>query len=249
MYFKGAIATIGTSGSSGSRNNSHSPIPTSAQSMTARARLAAGFAPTLTKLNTEKRDMRSLDEITRDLDLKKGKGTAPVDSEDKSTLSGYQASSYGNWFGKKEKTTESRSTNDTGRGYPSSSNRRSSPSSSTNPNRSKQANGSNSRPSPPRQQSSKKSGTSINTSSKQKGADHTNGRKRSRASSELENSDSYDSEDQRDRRPSKRPAPHRLEHEELGGDMRDLIWGIMGKNRKQYVTWQACHNVTKSLSP
>ncbi|KAG8933258.1 hypothetical protein FRC03_006652 [Tulasnella sp. 419] len=82
----GAIIGESTSGPSTSRNGS--------PSMSARARVAMNFPPTLMKLNTEKRDTRSIDEISRDL-KKKGQ------IDDKVTLSGEQATSFSDWFGKK----------------------------------------------------------------------------------------------------------------------------------------------------
>jgi hypothetical protein len=206
--------------------------------MTARARIASSFAPTLTKLNAEKRDLRSLDEITRDLSLKKGKEVAS-EPEDK-------ASNGVDWFGKKKDKAidSSRPTTDNRKDHLSSikydgnpSNRKSSPSISGNPLKSKSGALSNGTSSSSRSQPPKKSSGPSNA--KGRNPDYAStGRKRSRGSSELDyDSDSYDSDD---RRPTKRSAHRNLEDEELGGDMRDLIWGIMGKNRKQYVSPFLC---------
>ncbi|KAG8678342.1 hypothetical protein FRC09_019916, partial [Ceratobasidium sp. 395] len=64
--------------------------------LSVRARLAASHTG-LIKLNTDKRDMRSIDEITRDLQEKRGGGI-----EVKKVITGHEAEKFTDWFSTKK---------------------------------------------------------------------------------------------------------------------------------------------------
>ncbi|KAF9514629.1 hypothetical protein BS47DRAFT_867496 [Hydnum rufescens UP504] len=68
--------------------------------MSAKERIAASFQ-TLTPLNTVKKDMRTIDEITRDLE--RGRFNH---SPEKVELTGYEATAFTDWFGKSKKERE-----------------------------------------------------------------------------------------------------------------------------------------------
>ncbi|KAG8902946.1 hypothetical protein FRB99_003914 [Tulasnella sp. 403] len=228
------------SGASPSKNGSSNG---SVSAMTARARMAASFAPTLTRLNTEKRDMRTIDEITRD--LKRGKLGGPVEKE--TVLSGDKAHTFGDWFTKKDKekgksveapdlpptkkaeVNGSTSRQNSVRPSTSVASRPPLPSSSSAPKAVPK------RPTVPNA-SSRPSASSSNPKS-------VNGtsaaRKRSREPStsfegEVEEED-YDSEEEK--RYAKRRADDRYSvgvGGGLGENARDLIWQIMGRDRSRY---------------
>ncbi|KAG9046376.1 hypothetical protein FS837_004552 [Tulasnella sp. UAMH 9824] len=233
------------SNSSGSPSGSRISSPT-ANGMTARARLTSSFAPTLTKLNTEKRDTRSIDEITRDLKRGRLGGSGEVDS----VLSGEKAQTFGDWFGKKDDgkavevgNTKKRSEagvpgranglpatnypplkpNASGRAHASSAN--SSGSTSTNPQ---------ARPRPGVAQT-KAAGNSSNLKPQMP----TMVRKRSRErSSSLDSfiEDDGDSEEERRYAKRKAGAGGRPLDDDLGGDTRELIWQLMGRKRSEYMS-------------
>ncbi|KIO34376.1 hypothetical protein M407DRAFT_240677 [Tulasnella calospora MUT 4182] len=243
----GALNATDSGGSSASPSGSRISSP-SANGLTARARLTSSFAPTLTKLNTDKRDTRTIDEITRDLKRGRLGGSGEVDS----VLSGEKAQTFGDWFGKKDKgkavevgDTKKRpeaanavpgrtngfpatnhpmlKPNASGRAQASSANP--SGSTSTNPQ---------ARPRPGVAQT-KAAGNPSNL----KPQASTTVRKRSRERSSSLGSFIEDDEDSEEERRYAKRKPgaggrHPLD-EDLNGDTRELIWQLMGRKRSEYM--------------
>lgn len=243
----GAINATDSGGSSASPSGSRISSP-SANGLTARARLASSFAPTLTKLNTEKRDTRTIDEIARDLRRGKIGGSGEVDS----VLSGEKAQNFGDWFGKKEKgkavepgdpkkrpeiasavpgRTNGLPTTNHPMLKPNASGRAHPP--SANPSGSASANP-QVRPRPSLAQNKPAAGSS---SLKPQASAMPRKRSRERSSS-LDSFIEDDENSEEERRYAKRKpgagGRHALD-EDLGGDTRELIWQLMGRKRSEYV--------------
>ncbi|KAG8956409.1 hypothetical protein FRC00_005019 [Tulasnella sp. 408] len=228
------------SNSSGSPSGSRISSP-AANGMTARARLTSSFAPTLTKLNTEKRDTRSIDEITRDLKRGRLGGPGEVDS----VLYGEKAQTFGDWFGKKDKgkevevgDTKKAAVPGRANGLPAMNHPPLKPNASgraqaANPSGSASTN-SQARPRPGVAQT-KAAGTSSNLKPQMP----TMVRKRSRERSSSQDSfieDDEDSEEERRYAKRKAGAGGRPLDDDLGGDTRELIWQLMGRKRSEYMS-------------
>ncbi|KAG8973895.1 hypothetical protein FRC05_008117 [Tulasnella sp. 425] len=243
----GAINATDSGGSSASPSGSRISSP-SANGLTARARLASSFAPTLTKLNTEKRDTRTIDEIARDLRRGKIGGSGEVDS----VLSGEKAQNFGDWFVKKEKgkavepgdpkkrpeiasavpgRTNGLSTTNHPMLKPNASGRAHPP--SANPSGSASANP-QVRPRPSLAQNKPAAGSS---SLKPQASAMPRKRSRERSSS-LDSFIEDDENSEEERRYAKRKPGAGGRHvldEDLGGDTRELIWQLMGRKRSEYM--------------
>jgi protein SPT2 len=196
-------------------------------SQSVKARLAA-MPNTLQKLNVNKRDTRTIDEIIRDREKNK----------EGRVLNGDQAKDFNDWFGKKKDTSGLAkptaaldiSANDSRSGTPTLStkpasgsplNKRPSTSSLPSFNRGKDL----MRPSPSRTTSKLPgSGTSKPRPSSAHIPSSSAGKKHSRSESLSEDEDEYDSPPSK-----KRYAPSQQ------GDYRSEIWKLFGKDRSSYV--------------
>ncbi|KAG9017995.1 hypothetical protein FRB90_012720 [Tulasnella sp. 427] len=242
----GALNATDSAGSSASPSGSRISSP-AANGMTARARLTSHFAPTLTKLNTEKRDTRTIDEITRDLKRGRIGGSGEVDS----ILSGEKAQNFGDWFAKKDKgkaveAADAKKRPDAANAVPARTNGL-----SANGIRTLKPNASG------RALQSAVTTASINTqarsrpeaASRQLSANSAHlkpqtsatTRKRSRERSSSIDSfieDDEDSEEERRYAKRKAGAGSRRDvlDDDLGGDTRDLIWQLMGRKRSEYMS-------------
>lgn len=201
-------------------------------SQSVKSRLAA-MPNTLTRLNTVKRDTRTIDEILRDREMQKeGK-----------TLNGDQAKEFHDWFGKEKKKevvlpkkpdlSASGSRSNTPGGYNSSA----STSKSPVPNGSKRPLPSFNKDSKaPSSKSTTRPSASDNKSSRPKPSASTtkpsrsdyasNGPSRKRARSDSFSSDST-------------PPPHsrrRVEEDEQEPSYKAEIWKLFGKDRARYVS-------------
>ncbi|KAG8918985.1 hypothetical protein FRC01_001541 [Tulasnella sp. 417] len=246
--FTGAINATGSAGSSASPSGSRISSP-SANGMTARARLTSSFAPTLTKLNTDKRDTRTIDEITRDLKRGRIGGSGEVDS----VLSGEKAQTYGDWFVKKDKgkaveVGDTKKRPETANAVPGRTNglpATNHPMLKPNASGRAQALSANASGSTsanpqarPRPGAAQTKGASNSSSLKPQVS--TTVRKRSRErSSSLDSFIEDDQDSEEERRYAKRKpgagGRHSLD-EDLNGDTRELIWQLMGRKRSEYMS-------------
>ncbi|KAG8879816.1 hypothetical protein FRB98_005500 [Tulasnella sp. 332] len=240
----GAIDSQDGSGSS-SRLNS----PAS-NGLSARARMSAQFAPTLMKLNTEKRDLRTIEEITRDLQRNRVGGGV----EKEEVLSGERAQAFDDWFGKKEKERPKPVSSDGPKQPMDNAVRSSKPGPSANGSSTAPKTSNPSRPVPFTSNSyagtsttskpvAKKAAQAASGPSKPLGSGassskaglvpSTASRKRPRERSASYDSDMIDEDDDesdQDRRRGKR----RPNGEGLNESARDMIWKLMGKDRSRY---------------
>lgn len=199
--------------------------PKASQSI--KARLAA-MPNTLTRLNTVKRDTRTIDEIVRDREMQKeGK-----------TLNGDQAKEFHDWFGKEKKKEVVLPKNDAESGsntpgYHSSASASRSPVPNAPrkslPSFSKDSKASSSKPGFRSGASDTKSSRpkpSASTSRPSKSAYPSNGPSKKRTRSLSMSSDSA----------SPPPSRRRLEAEEPDQSYRAEIWKLFGKDRARYVS-------------
>jgi len=228
------------------RSNHSSNSNSSADSqLSARARITASVHQ-LTALNTEKRDMRSIDDIQRDIE-NRGRGSG---KEVPKVISGTDAASFGDWFGKSKKEKEKEREEEAKRRKPQENERSSaerererarkslpgSSASKTGPSKSSplhrsskpQASTSSAKPnslSRPLPPSKTPTSSRLPSNATRPGSAAPKKRSRSR-------SPSYDSftESEDDRRPAKRRS------EGGGGEgsaLKDQIWAMFGRNRKR----------------
>ncbi|KAG9009093.1 hypothetical protein FRB94_012489 [Tulasnella sp. JGI-2019a] len=234
----GAINSQDASGSS-SRMNS----PAS-NGLSARARMSAQFAPTLMKLNTEKRDLRTIEEITRDLQRNKLGGGA----EKEEVLNGDKAQGFVDWFSKKEKEKpkpisaegQKQSVDNAGRSSKtappngsSSAAKTSAPQrSATSASQSYPSSSTATKPVAKKVSAGPSRPTGSASTSKVGPLPTSANRKRPR-----EHSASYDSDmlDDDESSEEDRPWAKRRAHGEgLNESARDMIWKLMGKDRSRY---------------
>lgn len=227
------IGAVNADSGSGSHGRVSSPA---ASHMSARARITGNFAPTLTRLNTEKRDTRSIDEIARD--LRRGKIGGPSDKE--TVLNGDKAHSFGDWFSKKEKGKAVDVTEQPKRrmDLPVGNGRSREVGSPQGPSRlSQHMSSSKSINKKPLPTSSSKAAVPDSQIYKTQQRPAGPGKRSRGRSSSLDSfiEDDEDEDSEEDGRYAKRRHTSHLDNE-LGESQRDMIWKILGKDRARCVS-------------